>query len=87
LKDALDHLTIASSELGDLLPPSLPEDTAMEAQDIERDIVALREHIEIARRETLLIWKPAPENEYELRAVFIHRGTPTFFLTVIDYVG
>lgn len=74
LKDSLDHFARISDLLGDVLTPDLSEDAAIEAQALEAEIVALRERIRILRQETSLVWDYSPDQDYELRAVFVHRG-------------
>ncbi|GAA5961224.1 hypothetical protein JCM3765_002875 [Sporobolomyces pararoseus] len=74
-KDALDHFASIREELGELLTPELSEDTAIEAQDLETEVKSLHKRVEDCRREMHLTWVDAPEYDYELRSVFIHRGT------------
>ncbi|GAA5916599.1 ubiquitin-specific protease UBP2, partial [Sporobolomyces salmoneus] len=74
-KDTLDKFGTISDELDGLLNPELAEDIALEAQALENDIVVLRKRIDLLRKKAGEIWEYSPEHDYELRAVFIHRGT------------
>ncbi|GAA5923833.1 ubiquitin-specific protease UBP2 [Sporobolomyces koalae] len=75
LRDALDHFATISDELEDLLSPTLSEDTAMEAQDLEREIKDLHQRIETIRNEMTRVWQNGVDQAYEVCAVFMHRGT------------
>jgi hypothetical protein len=79
----LSHFSTISDELDDLLSPSFSEDTAIEAQDLENEIVTLRERTKALRAGMLDIWSEHQDQSYELRAVFIHRGEPTFRLDFV----
>ncbi|GAA6018600.1 hypothetical protein JCM11491_006159 [Sporobolomyces phaffii] len=74
-KDALDHFAAVSEELGPLLDPSISEDTANEVQALETETASLRQRTKDLREALLGLWDAKREHDYELRAVFIHRGT------------
>jgi len=80
LKNALGHFGSVSSELGDLLEPSLADDTALEAQALENDISMLRRRVGEIRQEIEMVWKSGDHDSYEICAVFIHRGPSFSFL-------
>lgn len=47
----------------------------MEAQDLDNEIVSLRRRVREIREEMLAVWKDGNDGQdYELRAVFFHRG-------------
>ncbi|GAA5867533.1 hypothetical protein JCM1840_002542 [Sporobolomyces johnsonii] len=75
LKDTLSHLLERASEFADLVTPELAEETAMEANDLESEISALRQRVVELRSEIEQIWERGEKAPYELVSVFIHRGT------------